>query len=94
MLQGGEEKNEKLAPSISARLKPTVHFGDDTNICDLSDATSEDVEIEQDEEEMTQTKEKNPNNSPQSSNIIPKTNFPTSNPNSVPIIKVGGRNLN
>ena len=94
-MQGGEEKNEKLAPSIpsiSARLKPTVHFGDDTNICDLSDATSEDVEIEQDEEDVTQTKDKNPNNSPQSSNFIPKTNFPTNN--SVPIIKVGGGNLN
>lgn len=68
-------------------VRPTVHFGDETNICDLSEDTIENIESEENtkaktkEDATNQTDRENNNNIPKKISLNPQTT-------SVPVIKV------
>ena len=85
-----EEKHVKLPSPVLSRVRPSVHFGDSTNICDLSDNDNDDEDTAEtfDGQETDKAKEESTNQIiyEENNNQIPKKTSVNNNP--VPIIKV------
>ena len=83
-----EEKHVKLPSPVLSRVRPSVHFGDSTNICDLSD-NEEDTTETANAQEAAKAKEESTNQIiyEENNNQIPKKSLVNNNP--IPIIKVG-----
>ena len=87
-----EEKHVKLPSPVLSRVRPSVHFGDSTNICDLSDNDNDDDEDTAetfDGQETDKAKEESTNQIiyEENNNQIPNKKTSVNN-NPVPIIKV------
>ena len=85
-----EEKHVKLPSPVLSRVRPSVHFGDSTNICDLSDNDDDDEDTAETfgGQETDKAKEESTNQIiyEENNNQIPKKSSVNNNP--VPIIKV------
>ena len=85
-----EEKHVKLPSPVLSRVRPSVHFGDSTNICDLSDNddNEEDTTETANAQEAAKAKEESTNQIiyEENNNQISKKSLGNNNP--VPIIKV------
>ena len=81
-----ETEVKSVKQSSPGIVRPTVHFGDETNICDLSDDIIENIDSE--ENTKVKTKEDATNQTDSENNNIPKKISLNHQSTSVPLIKV------